>query len=207
MRYITVLSTKGGVGKSTIASCLFEWFCDHGYTVSYFDMDPQGGSPVSPVHDPDADLSIVDTPGALDEKLTPQWVAAADLVLVPTLASPYDLPALERTLDVVRRHRRVNSRLAVVVNRYDARLSVTRAYEDALRRVTRAEVLTLPESTNLALAALEGKHAWRYRRQSPSAAALDRLGRFCEAALGWEPREEKRPSSGRSEAETGGEAL
>ena len=42
--FITFTNTKGGVGKSTLASHLAIWLFDRGYRVALLDTDPQGTS-------------------------------------------------------------------------------------------------------------------------------------------------------------------
>lgn len=197
MKVVCVLSTKGGVGKSTITCSLAEWFEDHGYRTSYLDMDPQGGVPHEEVRDEDAEVCLVDTPGQLSGERTPKWVKLGDVIVVPVLASPYDLPAFERTLDVVRSNKARTARVVVVVNRYDARRTVAEATVERIREAAGdARVATLPDTTDYATAAMKGKHAWHYRRSAPSGRLMDALGRVVEETLGWEPREEKRPVSG-----------
>lgn len=118
---ITVATMKGGSGKSTVASCLAVYWHLAGRQPTLIDADPQrsivriaareralGGVPV--VEDATADaantahrlaqssgLVIVDTPG-FRSKTTFDCVAAADFVLVPLKASPFDV---DRMLDIL----------------------------------------------------------------------------------------------------------
>jgi chromosome partitioning protein len=118
---ITVATMKGGSGKSTVASCLAVYWHLGGRRPTLIDADPQrsimrvaareralGG--VAIVEDATAEASkiaqrlrygsgpvIIDTPG-FRSKTTVDCLAAADFVLVPVRASPFDV---DRMLDML----------------------------------------------------------------------------------------------------------
>ena len=118
---ITVATMKGGSGKSTVASCLAVYWHLCGRRPTLMDADPQrsimriaaresalGG--VTVVEDATAEASatarrlsqsggplIIDTPG-FRSKTTLDCMAAADFVLVPVRASPFDI---DRMLDML----------------------------------------------------------------------------------------------------------
>jgi chromosome partitioning protein len=118
---LSIVHTKGGVGKTTSALYLAAAAVRRGLTVVVFDADPQGSALVWAEHaiaagDPlpfpvtaagphalarpqTAELVIIDTPPGratvLDAAIT-----AADLVLIPTGASPLDLQRVWPTLEV-----------------------------------------------------------------------------------------------------------
>jgi chromosome partitioning protein len=118
---ITVATMKGGSGKSTVASCLAVYWHLGGRRPILIDADPQrsimrvaardralGG--VAVVEDATEDaaktaqrlscgsgLVIIDTPG-FRSKTTLDCLAAADFVIVPVKASPFDV---DRMLDML----------------------------------------------------------------------------------------------------------
>ena len=121
---ITVATMKGGSGKSTVASCLAVYWHLAGRKPTLIDADPQhsiariaareralGGVPV--VEDATAESSntarrlaqssglvIIDTPG-FRSKTTLDCVAAADFVIVPLKASPFDVDRMLDTLSIL----------------------------------------------------------------------------------------------------------
>jgi len=122
---ITVATMKGGSGKSTIASRLAVHWHLGGRHPTLIDADPQrsimrlaareralGG--VSVVEDATEDASktarrlargsgpvIIDTPG-FRSKTTLACLAAADFLLVPVKASPFDVDRMLDTLSILR---------------------------------------------------------------------------------------------------------
>ncbi len=98
---ILVANSKGGVGKTTIASELAFAAKNSGLKFDYYDLDRQGGSSFEDQQDPDSVLAIVDTPGALTEDLG-KYMQASDLIIVPTRMSYRDQQPLELMIRAVR---------------------------------------------------------------------------------------------------------
>lgn len=98
---ILVANSKGGVGKTTIASELAYAAQNSGLTFDYYDLDRQGGSSFEDRQDPDSVLAIVDTPGALTEDLG-KYMQASDLIIVPTRMSYRDQQPLELMIRTIR---------------------------------------------------------------------------------------------------------
>ncbi len=123
MSVVSVIHTKGGVGKTTSSVFLAAVAAQRGLSVVLVDADPQGSAiewaadaaaagdelpfPVvpatAPLRVPSADLVIIDTPpgsvGAIQAA-----IKAADLILVPTGASPLDMRRVWPTLEITDRH-------------------------------------------------------------------------------------------------------
>ena len=98
---ILVANSKGGVGKTTIASELGYAARNSGLKFDYFDLDRQGGSSFEDQQDPDSTVAIVDTPGALTEDLG-KYIQASDLIIVPTRMSYRDQQPLELMIKTIR---------------------------------------------------------------------------------------------------------
>lgn len=101
MKTILVANSKGGVGKTTIASELAYAAQNSGLKFDYYDLDRQGGSSFSDRQDPESVLAIVDTPGALTEDLG-KYIHASDLIVVPTRMSYRDQQPLELMIRTIR---------------------------------------------------------------------------------------------------------
>jgi chromosome partitioning protein len=125
MKIISIVSQKGGAGKTTIAVHLAVVASNAGLTVALLDLDPQatatswadwrGGENPACVATPHTrlgptleearrsgvDLVIIDSPPAADSAAVAA-ARAADLVLIPTRASAFDLHAIKTTAELVR---------------------------------------------------------------------------------------------------------
>ena len=127
MAVISVCSTKGGVGKTTLVMCLADAFARQGGRVAIVDGDPNGhvatwreragaDSTVAVLSQPDETkiqdviaqaaseyaLVFVDLEGAASQAVT-YAIAESDMVLIPTKVSGMDLQEVFRTYEVVKR--------------------------------------------------------------------------------------------------------
>ena len=125
MKTLAIISQKGGVGKTTLATCLAVAAETDGKKTAIFDLDPQATASfwkdirkaetpaVASVHairlaamqqaarDTGADLVIIDG-AAVARDVAFDAAKVADFVLVPTKAAVFDTKAMTHTLDVVR---------------------------------------------------------------------------------------------------------
>lgn len=122
--FITFTNTKGGVGKSTLATHLAIWLFDRGYRVALLDSDPQGTSSewlrkaepkitVRATSDSDAiqsardelmaehDYVIADAPGEEGEAANAVTLLA-DLAVLPLQPTKPDVRALKDALKTIR---------------------------------------------------------------------------------------------------------
>jgi chromosome partitioning protein len=125
-RKIVVLNTKGGSGKTTIATNLAAYYAWRGGQVALMDLDPQGSSmrwlrqrpPEAPlIHGiagyekrlnvtrafalrspPGTEYVVVDTPAALPATQMPDTVRDASAIIVPVLPSDIDIHAASRCI-------------------------------------------------------------------------------------------------------------
>lgn len=122
MRKIMVINSKGGCGKTTIATNLAGYYAQHGLRPVIFDYDPQGsslqwiatrGEDHAEVHGvaafgnsrdgvtrtwqlrvpPDTDRVIFDTPAGINGQELADLVRRVDVILVPVQPSPIDIHA------------------------------------------------------------------------------------------------------------------
>ncbi|GGL35862.1 ParA family protein [Caulobacter rhizosphaerae] len=127
MAVISVCSTKGGVGKTTLVMCLADAFARQGGSVAIVDGDPNGHvaswreragedcqvaviseANETRIQDVIAEaagqyaLVFVDLEGAASQAVT-YAIAESDMVLIPTKISGMDLQEVYRTYEVVKR--------------------------------------------------------------------------------------------------------
>jgi len=127
MAVVSVCSTKGGVGKTTLVICLADAFARQGGTVAIIDADPNGhvsswreragedctvdvigGVTDKTILDRITDAAsrysvvLVDLEGAASQAVT-YAIAESDLVLIPSKVSGMDLQEVFRTYEVVQR--------------------------------------------------------------------------------------------------------
>lgn len=125
-RKIVVLNTKGGSGKTTVATNLAAYYAWRGGRVALMDLDPQGSSmrwlkvrpaDAPPIHGiagferrmnvtrsfamrspPGTEQLVVDTPAALQAAQLHETVRDADVIIVPVLPSDIDIHAASRCI-------------------------------------------------------------------------------------------------------------
>ena len=122
MKVITVANQKGGVGKTTVAANIAAQYAQNGKKTILVDSDIQGSSmaflasrpenypkisavsmPTKTIHEDIksfiADVVVIDA-GGRDSEVYRSAVAAADLLLVPVGASPFDVLSSEATFEL-----------------------------------------------------------------------------------------------------------
>lgn len=194
---VVVANSKGGVGKSTLATHLAGWLFDHGHTVTLADCDTQHSSSdwireASPgvrairFNSPDdilnglpglsaeADYVVADGPGSNTET-SRALLLRADLALVPCKASMLEVRALAQATDVLRQAQDIRGGLPdakIVLSMVGKNYRLTADMKDA------AGALNLP----LAVTALtlrqvyadapgQGKFVWQLGVRSKDASA------------------------------------
>jgi chromosome partitioning protein len=152
MQVISIVSQKGGVGKSTLAVHLATEATAQGRRVLLLDLDPQGstmewasrrgdqppdvsganpaslGKEIERATADGYDLVIVDTAPHADHAAL-QAARASDLVAIPCRPSTFDIAAISATLDLCKL---ANKQAVVIINAAPTRSRVTREAEEAI---------------------------------------------------------------------------
>jgi len=141
MRHVMVMNSKGGCGKSTLATNLASYFATEGFKVALADYDPQRTSvdwvatrpadlpaitAVSAFEDGlravprDTEVLVIDAPARTHGAEMNELVRRAETIIVPILPSPIDMKAcsyfMEELLELGKVQRE-QAKLAVVANR------------------------------------------------------------------------------------------
>lgn len=131
---ISVTGDKGGVGKSTIACLLAEWFNYHNRKVKLIDADPNQTTKTwlekceeagRTINYPTSDITIVDTAGTSGSSLI-KYIKDADLILVPFQPHVSDLEIVVGWFLSLNQH--LQARVKFIPNR----LSFTKEQKDGL---------------------------------------------------------------------------
>lgn len=124
---IVVLNTKGGCGKTTLATNLASYYAAHDYRTTILDADPQGSSLhwlqirdqtrakvtgiAGAAHNlrvtrsfqmrvpPGTERLIVDTPAALDASRFQELTRGAHAIVIPVLPSDIDIHAVSHCIE------------------------------------------------------------------------------------------------------------
>ena len=180
MRSIIVLNSKGGSGKSTVATNLASYYATQGNKVILVDLDPQassldwlaarpsGRSLISGINGAsgqyrvprNADYVIYDTPAAVHGAELSALLRRAQSIIIPVLPSPIDMraatPFVQKVLDNNRVARK-EVRVALIANRCREHYNIYHQLDSYLRKVRKAPFISvLRETQNYVRAAERG---------------------------------------------------
>ena len=180
MRHIMVLNSKGGSGKSTIATSLAAYYAGRAENVAHGDYDRQGRGRNSIARRPDnrpkvtgvagfedgfksvprnADLAIIDAPAGCYGKQLTELVRHAETVVVPVLPSTIDILATSKFIDAlleVGKVERKEVKLAVVGNRVRDNTLISQDLDEYLGTLKMPYVTNLREAQNYVRAYTRG---------------------------------------------------
>ncbi len=125
MKTVLICNQKGGVGKTLISDELAFALERDKIPFSFFDLDDQGSAIHNTKEDPEAEVQIVDTPGALQREMI-EWIESADFIIVPTMMSNRDVHPLETMIKLLEPYRGKIPTL-YVFNRWN-RFNITRDF-------------------------------------------------------------------------------
>lgn len=118
MKTILICNQKGGVGKTLIADEMAFALERDMIPYNFFDLDEQGSAIHKTVDNPDAEVRVVDTPGALQENLV-EWIKEADFIIVPTMMSNRDTKPLERMIQILAPFEKKGKPVLYVLNKWN----------------------------------------------------------------------------------------
>jgi len=175
-----VLNSKGGSGKSTIATNIASYYASQGNKVVLVDFDPQassldwlaarqsGRSTITGIDGASghfrvprsADYVVYDTPAAVHGAELSALLRRAQSIIIPVLPSPIDMraatPFVQKVLDNGRVSRK-EARVALVANRCREHYNIYHQLDNYLRKVRKAPFITaLRETQNYVRAAERG---------------------------------------------------
>lgn len=178
MMIVAVVNTKGGSGKTTIATHLAAHFAQRGAATGLADLDPQESAAawlarrpytLPAIHPVDLERAkppkhlerlVVDAPAALKRKAVAEVVETADVLVIPVLPSVFDEDGTRRFLDhiadlkAVRKGRRD---ICFVANRVRLRTRAAERLEAFLAEMRYPVMARLRDTLTYANLAAEGQ--------------------------------------------------
>jgi chromosome partitioning protein len=172
MRHVMVMNSKGGCGKSTLATNVASFFANEGYKVALADYDPQRTSldwlairpedlpKITPVPayeeglrgvPRDTEVLVIDAPARTHGSEMNELVRRAETILVPVLPSPIDMKACGHFMGELLelgKVQRAQARLAVVANRVRENTLLFEELDQYLTKLKVPYLSSLRQSTN-----------------------------------------------------------
>ena len=158
MKTILVCAQKGGVGKTTIADELAFSLDRAKLSYNFYDLDAQGGCTHEKQEFDDAEYSIVDTPGALQEDMV-GWMKSSDLIIIPTRPSMRDIPPLQTMIEIVSDNK-ITVPVIFVVNGWNRFKASSDFMEWFTAEYSSFNVASLVQSEDFVKAAAAGKSVY-----------------------------------------------
>lgn len=198
MKVIVLASQKGGVGKTTLSGHLSVQAASDGAKVALIDTDPQGSlaawwnarkneqpiyvsssiakleSDIETLKQAGFDYLFVDTPPAVTSTIK-SVVELADLVVIPTRASPHDLRAVGATVDIVNDS---NKRMVFVLNGAANRARITADAAIALSQHGAVCPTVIYQRTDFASSMIDGRSVQELDASSKSALEIKLLWNY-----------------------------
>jgi len=180
MRHIMVLNSKGGSGKTTIATSLAAYYAGRDEKVTLVDCDRQGSSLDWLERRPETrpkitgvagfdqgmravprntDVVIIDAPAGCHGRDLQDLVRRVETVVVPVLPSTIDITASSKFIDELREVGKVERKevkLAVVGNRVRESTLISQELDDYLSKLRMPYVTKLREAQNYVRAYTRG---------------------------------------------------
>ncbi len=172
MRHVMVMNSKGGCGKSTLATNIACYFAGEGMKVSLADYDPQQTSldwlALRPEDLPkitgiaahndgvrgvprDTEVLVIDAPARTHGSEMNELVRRAETIIVPVMPSPIDMKASARFMEELLelgKVQRQQARLGMVANRVRENTLIFDELEQYLGKLKVPYLGQLRQSTN-----------------------------------------------------------
>lgn len=205
MKIVTIVSQKGGVGKTTLATSLAAAAARQKRRTVLIDLDPQASATfwadikkrsdfastplpaarlpatLKALRQAKCDLVIVDTPPNARD-IAFEAIEHADFVLIPTKAWVLDMMAMSRTLELVKSY---SKRAAVVLTFARERRPET---QDALKALAKLKANICPvrigDRVAYARAQSEGETPQEFDTTGAAAKEVGQLYRYISKAIG-----------------------
>lgn len=169
MTNILVCNQKGGVGKSLIADELAFSFERSKIPVSFVDMDAQGGTIHKTVQQEEAEVTVIDTPGALQSQLK-DWLSAADIIIIPTRTTSRDIEPLMRMQRAVKASAKHDVPVVYVLNGWNRWRASSDFFEWFQQAMGNAIIYKLPQSEQFVQSSASGQSIVDYAKSKKSPA-------------------------------------
>ncbi len=181
MRTIMLMNSKGGCGKTTLATNIATWFADEDNKVALVDFDPQGstldwlearqdytGIPsITGINAVEGGIRapkgteylIMDVPAGIHGKEIDAVLRRVQTLIIPVMPSPIDIRACSRFIQellVSRQVSRHHTRIAVVANRVRENTIIYQQLEKFLDSLGIPFLSSLRESQNYIRSAERG---------------------------------------------------
>jgi len=180
MRHIMVMNSKGGCGKSTLATNIAAYFAREGERVTLADFDPHSTSldwlgvrradVPSIVGIPawrdglrsvprDTEILVIDSPARVHGSELTDIVRRAETILVPVLPSTIDIFACSKFMEELSANGRIarhQARIAVVANRVRENTLIFEQLEKYLRKLDVPYLASLRDAQNYVRAFTRG---------------------------------------------------
>lgn len=186
MKNILICNQKGGVGKSLIADELAFSFERGKIPMNFYDLDSQGGTIHKSSKVEGAEVSVIDTPGALQAQLK-DWLADADIIVIPTRTTSRDIEPLQRMQRAVQASVGPGVPVLYVLNSWNRWRASGDFLEWFRRSNADAPVYKLPQSEQFVQAGARGMSVVEYARHGLPAMAVRGLCNAVRELAGYSP--------------------
>lgn len=183
MKTILVCNQKGGVGKTLIADEIAFSFDRTATPYNFYDLDGQGGSIHNKIENNNAEVTIVDTPGALQKNMI-DWMREADIIIIPTKMTTRDIPPLETMIDLIKKNN-IKAPVIYVLNCWNSYKASADFEEWFTEKYPNEKCMMIPQSEIFTQAAAEGVSVIEYKKNSKPAEKIRLLTGLIKYELGY----------------------
>lgn len=180
MKRILFCNQKGGVGKTLLADSAAFHF-EKTSTVSFIDLDQQGGAIHESNEVTEPDVQIIDTPGALQKDMR-EWMRDSDLVVIPTNCNRYDMVPLQRMMEIAAEFPK--EKFIIVFNRWNRCLGTAEFINWFSVSYPGYMTFFMPNSVAFTDAAARSMYIGDYKPKHKAAYAMEEFMNLLEKTLG-----------------------